>query len=100
MDSKMVHHAPRDPLECAAFLPIWPNTPRTLGGQGVYPEPFLDRLGNGNDPLGCHFRITFGSQMDSEMIHHTSRDPLECAALLPVWANTPRTLEGQGVYPA
>ena len=54
--------------------------PRTLEGQGVHPACFLDRLGNENDQLGCHFWITFGSQRESKMIHHTLRDPLVCAA--------------------
>ena len=57
-------------------------------GAGVYPASFLGRLGNENDQLGCHFWITFGPQMDYKMIHHTPRDPLECAAPLPIWANT------------
>jgi len=65
----------------------------------VYPASFLDRLGNQDDPLGCHFWITFGSQMDSKMIHHAPSDRLECAAFLPIWANTPRTLEGRRVFP-
>ena len=95
VDQEMMQDAPPDPLECAAYLPKWVKTPRTLGDRrvghfGIHSGTEMSK----SDTQVYHFR----SWVDQDMMQTTTPAPLECAAYVPKWVNAAHSRGSRSVW--